>query len=86
MRYYKYMEMIPVDYVKEVTNLIEGTESTRMKNADKLIETIRRASGRMNFDEYAVATGLDKEFIFSILKGEIEEVDSETYMKLSLKQ
>ncbi len=66
--------------------MIEGTESTKMKNADKLIETIRRASGRMNFDEYAVATGLDKEFIFSILKGEIEEVDSETYIKLSLKQ
>ena len=66
--------------------MIEGTESTRMKNSDKLIETIRRASGEMNFDDYAVATGLDKEFIFSILKGEIEEVDSETYRKLTLAQ
>ncbi|WP_010245486.1 hypothetical protein [Acetivibrio cellulolyticus] len=66
--------------------MIEGTESTKMKNSDKLIETIRRASGRMNFDEYAVATGLGKEFIFSILKGEIEEVDNETLRKLSLTQ
>lgn len=66
--------------------MIEGTESTRIKNSDKLIETIRRVSGRMNFEEYAVATGLDKEFIFSILKGEVEEVDTETYKKLSLNQ
>ena len=66
--------------------MIEGTESTRIKNSDKLIETIRRASGRMNFDDYAVATGLDKEFIFSILKGEIEEVDSETLKRLNLAQ
>ena len=80
------MKMILVEYAKEVVNLIEGTESTKMKNSDKLIETIRRASGRMNFEEYAVATGLDKDFIFSILKGEIEEVDTETYKKLSLNQ
>lgn len=80
------MSMIQVDGAKEVENLIEGTESTKMKNADKLIDIIRRASGKMNFDEYATATGLDKEFIFRILRGEIEEVDSETYMKLSLKQ
>lgn len=66
--------------------MIEGTESTRIKNSDKLIDTIRRASGRMNFDDYAVATGLDKEFIFSILKGEVEEVDSETFKKLNLAQ
>ncbi len=66
--------------------MIEGTESSRIKNSDKLIETIRRASGRMNFDDYAVATGLDKEFIFSILKGEIEEVDSETLKRLNLAQ
>lgn len=78
--------MILVEYTKEVVNLIEGTESTKMKNSDKLIETIRRASGKMNFEEYAVATGLDKEFIFSILKGEVEEVDTETYKKLSLNQ
>lgn len=66
--------------------MIEGTESTKMKNSTKLIETIKRASGRMNFDDYATATGLDKEFIFSILKGEVEEVDVETYKKLTLAQ
>ena len=66
--------------------MIEGTESTRVKSSDKLIETIKRASSQMNFDDYAMATGLDKEFIFSILKGEIEEVDSETYKKLTLAQ
>lgn len=66
--------------------MIEGTESTRVKSSDKLIETIKRASSQMNFDDYAMATGLDKEFIFSILKGEIEEVDSETYKKLTLEQ
>ena len=66
--------------------MIEGTESTKMKNSAKLIETIKRASGQMNFDDYAIATGLDKEFIFRILKGEIEEVDSETYKKLTLAQ
>lgn len=65
--------------------MIEGTESTKIKHSDKLIETIRRASGRMNFDEYAKATGLDKEFIFSILKGEVEEVDQDTLNKLSLR-
>jgi hypothetical protein len=37
-----------------------------------LIETIGRASGGNEFDNYAVATGLDKEFIFSILKGEVK--------------
>lgn len=39
----------------------------------------------MSFDDYADATGLTKEFIFRILKGEIEEVDEETLNKLSLK-
>jgi len=43
-----------------------------------LIETIRNASSQMSFDEYAKVTGLDKEFIFAILNGEIEEVDRET--------
>jgi len=38
----------------------------------------------MSFDEYAI-TGLDKEFIFAILNGEIEEVDRETWNRLSLK-
>jgi len=35
--------------------------------------------------EYAKVTGLDKEFIFAILNGEIEEVDRETWNRLSLK-
>jgi len=39
----------------------------------------------MSFDEYAKVTGLDKEFIFAILNGEIEEVDRETWNRLSLK-
>jgi len=43
------------------------------------------ASKNMSFDDYASATGLDKEFIFNILKGEIEEVDEQTFKKLSLK-
>jgi hypothetical protein len=38
----------------------------------------------MNFDEYAIATGLEKEYIFSILKGEIEVVDNEIIKRLSL--
>jgi len=38
----------------------------------------------MSFDDYAKATGLKKEFIFGILKGEIEEVVCETLKKLSL--
>lgn len=39
----------------------------------------------MNFDEYVQATGLNKEFIFKILKGEIVEVSEEVLEKLSLK-
>lgn len=66
--------------------MIEGTESTRIKHSDRLIETIRRASSRMSFDEYAQATGLEKEFIFSILKGEVEEVDDGVLKRLSLTQ
>lgn len=65
--------------------LIEGTESTKNKQSDRLIEIIRQASGRMSFDEYSKAAGLEKEFIFDILKGKIEEVDEETLKKLSLK-
>lgn len=63
--------------------MTEGTGS-KVKSSEKIIETIRRASGKMNFDEYAKATGVDKDFIFSILRGEVEEVDQETYKKLSL--
>jgi hypothetical protein len=64
--------------------MIRGSESTKNNHSDRLIETIQRASRNMNFDEYAMATGLDKEFIFRILKGEVEEVDETTMKKLSL--
>lgn len=65
--------------------MIEGTESIKNKNSERLIEVIRKASGRMSFDEYSKASGIEKEFIFDILKGKIEEVDEETLKKLSLK-
>ncbi len=63
------------------------TPMDRVKNnhSDKLIAIIQRASRNMNFDEYAQATGLEKEFIFRILKGDIETVDEKTMEKLSLK-
>ena len=64
--------------------MIEGSERPKINNSDKLIETIQRASSRMDFDEYARATGLDKEIIFRILKGDIEKVDDATIKKLSL--
>jgi len=70
--------------LREEVCMIEGTNKTENKHSDILIETIRRASGNMSFDDYAHATGLEKEFIFRILKGEIEEVDEETLKKLSL--
>lgn len=60
-------------------------ERVKINHSDELIETIRRASENMSFDDYAQATGFTKEYIFRILKGEIEEVDSETVEKLSLK-
>lgn len=63
---------------------MENANRVKINNSDELIETIRRASINMNFDDYAKATGLDKELIFGILKGEIEEVDEETRKKLSL--
>ena len=64
--------------------MIEGSDKVKINNSDKLIETIQRASSKMNFDEYASATGLDKEIIFRILKGDIEKVDEATIKKLSL--
>ncbi|MCR4435397.1 MAG: hypothetical protein QHH06_08665 [Clostridiales bacterium] len=66
---------------------MEG-EASGIKNnrSDRLMDTIRRASGNMSFDEYAQATGLSKEYIFKILKGEVEEVDDNTLKKLSLLQ
>ncbi len=62
----------------------DGSDKTKINHSDELIDTIRRASSHMDFDEYAKATGLEKEFIFRILKGDIEQVDDETYRKLSL--
>lgn len=64
--------------------MIEGSDRVKINNSDKLIETIQRASSKMDFDEYSKATGLDKEFIFRILKGDIEIVDDATIKKLSL--
>ncbi|HEX3029451.1 MAG TPA: hypothetical protein VHT34_09140 [Clostridia bacterium] len=64
--------------------MMEDIHSPKINHSDKLIETIQRASKNMNFDEYAKASGIDKEYIFMILKGEIEEVDSDTMKKLSL--
>ncbi|GAE90001.1 hypothetical protein [Acetivibrio straminisolvens] len=64
---------------------MEGTDAGKIKYSDILIETIRNASRQMSFDEYAKVTGLDKEFIFAILNGEIEEVDKEIWDRLSLK-
>jgi len=65
--------------------LTEGNGRTKVNHSDRLIETIQMASRNMSLDDYANATGLDKEFIFDILKGEIEEVDEQTFKKLSLK-
>lgn len=65
--------------------MIEGTgKRTKANHSDRLIETIQRASRNMSFDDYAEATGLGREFIFKILKGEVEEVDDETLKKLRL--
>jgi len=64
--------------------MIEGSSRIDFKNPEKLIETIRRASSNMSFDDYAQATGLEKEYIFRILKGEIEDVDEAIFRKLSL--
>jgi len=64
--------------------MIEGSDKVKVKHSDTLIETIQRASRNMSFDEYARATGIEKEFIFKILKGEVEEVDEETKRRLSL--
>jgi cyanate lyase len=65
--------------------MIKGSESNINKQSDRLIEMIQKASSNMSFDDYAQATGLEKEYIFKILKGEIEEVDVHTLQKLSLK-
>lgn len=63
----------------------ERSERPKINPSDRLIETIQRASSHMDMDEYARATGIQKEFIFKILKGEVEDVDTDTLKKLSLK-
>ena len=60
-------------------------DKTKINHSDELIQLIREASRNMNFDEYAEATGLEKEYIFRILKGDIEQVDDEVYKKLSVR-
>lgn len=64
--------------------MIDGRGWVKNNHSDRLIQTIRKASGNMNFEDYAKATGVEKEYIFKILKGEIEEVDDETIRRLSL--
>jgi hypothetical protein len=63
----------------------EDLDGVKNFHSDKLIATIQRASKNMDFDDYSQATGLEKEFIFRILKGEVEKVDEQTFEKLSLK-
>lgn len=63
--------------------MVDRSDNTKINHSDELIEAIREASKNMSFDEYARTTGLEKEFIFRILKGDIEKVDDETYRKLS---
>jgi hypothetical protein len=58
---------------------------TKINNSDELIEMIRSASRGMNFEQYADSTGISKELIFRILKGEVEQIDDEVKSKLSLK-
>lgn len=60
-------------------------DKERIASTDVLKETIKRASQNMSFDDYSRATGIEKEIIFRILKGEIEEVDKETFDKLFLR-
>jgi hypothetical protein len=66
--------------------MIERTDGSKNNHSDRLIETIREASKDMNFDDYAYATGLEKEYILRILKGDVEQVDDATLKKLSLLQ
>lgn len=56
----------------------------KINSSDRLIEVVQKASGNMSFEDYASAVGLDKEFIFKILNGEIERVDEKTLDKLRL--
>lgn len=65
--------------------MIQGSQTTKINHSHRLIETIQQASKNMSFDEYSQATGVEKEYIFKILKGEIETVDEGTLKKLSLR-
>lgn len=65
--------------------MIDSQDHIKINHSDRLIETIRQASGNMSFEEYVKATGLKRDYIFDILKGLVEKVDEETLQKLSLK-
>lgn len=58
---------------------------TKINNSDHLIELIRESSRGMSFDQYSDSTGVSKEMIFRILKGEVEQINDELKNKLSLK-
>lgn len=59
---------------------------TKINNSGQLIDTIKNSIKNMSFDEYSNATGISKEYLFRILKGEIEEVDENIMQKLRLQQ
>lgn len=56
----------------------------KINNSDELISIIRNSSKNMSFDEYSKATGVTKDYIFRILKGEVEELDETTINKLKI--
>lgn len=58
---------------------------TKINNSNVLIESIREASRGMSFEQYANSTGISKDLIFRILKGEVETVDDELKDKLTFK-
>lgn len=58
---------------------------TKINNSDQLIELIRNSSKGMSFDEYSSATGVSKDYIFRILKGEIEQINHDLKNKLLLR-
>lgn len=59
---------------------------TKINNSDVIIELIRESSRGMSFEQYANSTGISQELIFSILKGEVEQVDDGLKDRLSLKR
>ena len=66
--------------------LIGETIMTKINNSDVIIELIRESSRGMSFEQYANSTGISQELIFSILKGEVEQVDDGLKDRLSLKR